>query len=201
METKMRLLIIDDHPMTCAGLKSLLQGHFPEAVVETLHAFDAAVASATDASWDYLFLDMHLPGQPFPELLAALAAQLSRVILISAYPEPASVAMARQRGVRGLLPKNIDIEHIINGFQRIRAGESVFLDGNGMAWPEDSGPSLTGRQNDILEALLAGLSNKQIARRCNISEYTVKEHVTAILAAYGVRNRLELLLQHRPPVA
>lgn len=194
----MRLLIIDDHPMTCAGLKSLLQGHYPDATVETLHAFDAAIA--TDSGWDYLFLDMHLPGQPFPELLAALAEQLSRVILISAYPEPAAVALARQRGVRGLLPKNIDIDHIIDGFQRIRFGESAFLDSNGMAWPETGAPSLTGRQNEILEALLAGLSNKQIARRHNISEYTVKEHVTAILSAYGVRNRLELLLQQRPPV-
>ncbi len=194
----MRLLIIDDHPMTCAGLKSLLQGHYPEAHIGTLHAFENSVAARED--WDFLFLDMHLPGQAFHELLIALKAQLHKIILISAYPEPASVELARQRGVLGLLPKNIDIEHILSGFQRIREGESIFLDSSGMPLPNTSQKAiLTGRQNDILEALLAGLSNKQIARKLNISEYTVKEHVTAILAAYGVRNRLELLLQHRPP--
>ncbi|MDQ8037299.1 MAG: response regulator transcription factor [Pedobacter sp.] len=193
----MQLLIIDDHPMTCAGLKSLLQGHYPEAVVDTLHNFNASVSSGP---WDYLFLDMHLPGQAFHEVLAALGTRLQQVILISAYPEPAAVELARQRGVLGLLPKNIDIEHIIDGFQRIRHGERIFLDAQGAALPDSAQkPALTGRQNDILDALLGGLSNKQIARKYSISEYTVKEHVTAILAAYGVRNRLELLLQHRPP--
>lgn len=195
----MRLLIIDDHPMTCAGLKSLLQGHYPEAHIATLHDFSASVVNA--GSWDYLFLDMHLPGQAFHEMLTALSARLQQVILISAYPEPAAVELARQRGVLGLLPKNIDIEHIIDGFQRIRNGDRVFLDAQGLALPDSTHkPGLTGRQGDILEALLGGLSNKQIARKHGISEYTVKEHVTAILAAYGVRNRLELLLQHRPPV-
>ncbi len=195
----MRLLIIDDHPMTCAGLKSLLQGHYPEACIETLHAFDDSVAERRD--WDFLFLDMHLPGQPFHELLMALKNRLGKVILISAYPEPAAVELARQRGVRGLLPKNIDIEHLLDGFLRIRNGDSIFLDNSGNPLPTGNHKAgLTERQNEILDALLAGLSNKQIARKYNISEYTVKEHVTAILAAHGVRNRLELLLQHRPPV-
>lgn len=194
----MQLLIIDDHPMTCAGLKSLLQGHYPEATIDTLHNFNAASVNAGE--WDYLFLDMHLPGQAFHEVLSELGTRLQQVILISAYPEPAAVELARQRGVLGLLPKNIDIEHIIDGFQRICRGERIFLDAQGAPLADNAGKStLTGRQSDILEALLGGLSNKQIARKYSISEYTVKEHVTAILAAYGVRNRLELLLQHRPP--
>lgn len=195
----MHLLIIDDHPMTCAGLKSLLQGHYPEAHIETRHNFQ--LDDIAGKNRDYIFLDMHLPGQPFHEVLAALAEHMQRVVLISAYPEPAAVELARQHGVRGLLPKNIDIEHIIDGFQRIRNGENVFLDAQGMALPGSVRKSdLTGRQRDILDALLGGLSNKQIARKLGISEYTVKEHVTAILAAYGVRNRLELLLHQRPPV-
>ena len=60
---------------------------------------------------------------------------------------------------------------------------------------------MTGRQLEVYEALLGGLSNKQIARKLDISEYTVKDHVTAILNAFGARNRMELLLlQQRPPV-
>ncbi len=194
----MRLLIIDDHPMTCAGLKSLLQGHYPDAHIATLHNFNPA--NVNDGDWDYLFLDIHLPGQAFHDVLMALGSRLQHVILISAYPEPAAVELARQRGVLGLLPKNIDIEHIIDGFQRICSGERIFLDSQGISLPEaPQKPALTNRQNDILEALLGGLSNKQIARKLNISEYTVKDHVTAILAICGARNRLELLLQHRPP--
>jgi two-component system nitrate/nitrite response regulator NarL len=195
----MKLLIIDDHPMTGAGLKSLLQSHYPQAQIKTLNEFSAAEINTTD--WDYIFLDMHLPGYSFRELLDALTEQINRIILISAYPEPDAVELARQRGVRGLLPKNIDIEHILDGFQRIQHGENIFLNAQDILSAGNiRSACLTDRQRDILDTLLNGLSNKQIARKFSISEHTVKEHVSAILASYGVRNRLELLLQHRPPV-
>lgn len=203
----MKLLIIDDHPMTCAGLQGLLQAHWREAEVRVLHDFHPDVAQQP---WDHLFLDIHLPGQVFADVLAALGPRLPQVVLISAYPQPAAVALARQQGVCGVLPKNIDIQLIIDGFKRILQGERVFIGNDGQAMGDGSGssgtafgtpdgPALTARQHDTLQALMAGLSNKQIARKLGISEHTVKEHVTAILAAYGVRNRLELLLQRQPP--
>ena len=197
----MKLLIVDDHPMTCAGLQGLLQAHWREAEVAVLHDFSPAV---TTRDWDHLFLDIHLPGHAFADVLAALGPRLPRVVLISAYPQPADVAQARQLGVSGVLPKNIDIQLIIDGFRRILQGERVFIgnDGQALPWPaEPTAPALTARQHDTLQALLAGLSNKQIARKLGISEHTVKEHVTAILAAYGVKNRLELLLQRQAPGA
>lgn len=195
----MRLAIIDDHPMTCAGLKSLLQGCYPHAVIITMHQFDEE--AVLHEEWDYLFLDMHLPNKSFQEVLISLKHLSKKTILISAWPEPMLLEFARLRGVCGFLPKNIDVTHILEGFHRIQQGEQIFLGNDGSVLPDISvQPRLTERQNEILEALLMGLSNKQIAQRCCISEYTVKEHVTAILAAYGVRNRLELLLQHKSPV-
>lgn len=189
----MRLLIIDDHPMTCAGLKSLLQACYPGAVIDTLHTLHAPPLDNRIAQADFLFLDMHLPGIEFPAVLEALAGHLHRVILISASPEPSAVALARSLGVRGLLLKNADVSAVLEGFQRIQAGEAVFDDANASphAW---SRPLLTRRQEEVLKALLAGLSNKQIARELDISEHTVKEHVSAILMAFGARNRLELVL-------
>jgi len=195
----MQLLIVDDHPMTCAGLRSLLQVCYPQARIDTLHQLDT---EASDGRWDYLFLDMHLPGLRFEDALERLAPRLSRVILISAAPEPEAVDLARRRGVCGLLLKNADIDHLLEGFRRIQAGEKVFVDAEEMiglrAPPQER---LTERQRHIYEALLGGFSNKQIARTLGISEYTVKEHVTAILTVFGVRNRLELVLrQQKPPV-
>lgn len=187
----MRLLIIDDHPMTCAGLKSLLQTCYPASVIDTLHTANASGPLAAHA--DHIFLDMHLPGMEFPEVLDTLQDHLGRVILISACPEPAAVALARSRGARGLLLKNADVSAVLDGFKRIQAGELVFdgVDQDTGAWTR---PLLTKRQDDVLKALLAGLSNKQIARELDISEHTVKEHVTAILTAFGAKNRLELVL-------
>lgn len=192
----MRLLIVDDHPMTCTGLKSLLQTCYPSARIQTQHDVGEWVQQVN--TWDYVFLDMHLPGVRFATLLDQLAAQLSRVILISASPEADLVAQARVRGVRGLLLKNADVERILDGFRRIQAGEAVFADCEG-AVINHVQPShkLTERQQQVLEALLGGLSNKQIARKLGITEHTVKDHVAIILSAYGARNRMSLLLQQQ----
>lgn len=189
----MRLLIIDDHPMTCAGLKSLLQACYPCVQIEARHSSTGLADLASFA--DYIFLDMHLPDVGFLQVLDMLSGHMSRVILISAAPEPAAVLQARSRGARGLLLKNADVAHILDGFKRIQAGEQVFDD---LALHEQNSLDLlTERQRSVFDALLAGLSNKQIARLLDISEYTVKEHVTAILAIFGVRNRLELVLRQQ----
>lgn len=189
----MRLLIIDDHPMTCAGLKSLLQACYPSAFIEARHNTTGLGELARQA--DFIFLDMHLPDLGFLQVLDVLAGHMPRVILISAAPEPGAVLQARSRGARGLLLKNADVSHILDGFTRIQAGELVFDDV--ALESQDCIDMLTERQRSVFDALLAGLSNKQIARLLDISEYTVKEHVTAILAIFGVKNRLELVLRQQ----
>lgn len=196
----MRLLIVDDHPMTCAGLKSLLQACYPDARIEARSAASALLEGAD--RWDYIFLDMHLPGVRFPQLLQDIHALAPRVILISASPEPEYVEQARARGVRGLLLKNADAERILDGFRRIQAGERVFDDAADLSGQRPAAAELlTARQQEVYDALIGGLSNKQIARKLGIAENTVKEHVAAVLALFGARNRLELLLQQRrPPV-
>jgi len=191
----MRLLIIDDHPMTCIGLRSLLQSCYPDAQIEMQH--HTAGLAATGARWDYIFLDMHLPGVRFVPLLEEIHALMSRVILISANPEPEIVEQARARGVRGLLLKNADTPLLLDGFRRIQGGERVFNESDELIGARHAPAELTARQKDIYEALVGGLSNKQIARKLGISEHTVKEHVTSVLGFFGARNRLELLLQQQ----
>ena len=90
----MRLLIIDDHPMTCAGLKSLLQAYYPDASIEARHTPPPPALLAQ--GWDHIFLDMHLPGFSFRELLDQLEGHLPRVILISAADD-----LPAGRAVRG----------------------------------------------------------------------------------------------------
>lgn len=192
----MRLLIVDDHPMTCAGLKSLLQACFPKTRIDTRH--DASELDRGVDRWDYVFLDMHLPGVHFQSLLESIQGDLGRVILISANPEPEIVERAKARGVAGLLVKNADAQQILDGFRRIQSGERVFVETDLIGASEELRQSgLTERQQEVFEALVSGLSNKQIARKLGISEHTVKEHVAAVLAVFGVPNRMALLLKLR----
>jgi DNA-binding NarL/FixJ family response regulator len=190
----MKLLIIDDHPMVSAGLKSMLEVHYPSAYIAVHNKFSKTDIIATN--WDYIFLDMHIPEYSFSEILDALLEQVKQIILISAYPEQHLIEIARKYGVRGFLHKNSNIEKIIETFQRIQTGECVFMDADGVDFIRIK---LTNRQVVIIEDVLKGLSNKQIARKFNISENTVKEHVSAILVAYGVGNRLDLLLLNSLP--
>lgn len=193
----LRLLIVDDHPMTCAGLQALLHSRYPQAVIDVRH--EAAALSQAARGYDWLFLDMHLPGVAFVDLLTELHGLSERLILISANPEPEIVEQARALGVRGLLLKNADAALLLDDFRRIRGGERVFGESASLIGGLRPPAELTARQREIYQALLGGLSNKQIARKFDISEYTVKEHVTAVLNHFGVRNRLELLLQQRRP--
>ncbi len=191
----LRLLIVDDHPMTCVGLQSLLQSCYPDALIDSLH--DANTLAARGHGYDFIFLDMHLPGVRFGELLEHLHALCGRLILISADPEPEIVEQGRACGVRGLLLKNADADQLLDGFRRIRGGARVFAESGSLFGARPVPTELTVRQRQIFEALIGGLSNKQIARKLEISEYTVKEHVTSVLSHFGARNRLELLLQTR----
>lgn len=176
--------------MTCAGLKSLLQACYADAQINT--QYDANALEHVASQYDYVFLDMHLPDIHFVHLLEKLHTNLRHVILISASPEADIVEQARARGVRGLLLKNANAEKILDGFQRIQAGERVFEESVDLISGRQ--PTLTARQQQVFDALLGGLSNKQIARKLDISEHTVKDHVAAILTLFNARNRLDLLL-------
>ena len=107
---------------------------------------------------------------------------------------------ARKVGIKETL--GTDAPQILEGFRRIRAGERVFSESHDLIGARRAPPELSARQQEVYDALIGGLSNKQIARKLSISEHTVKDHVTAVLSYFGARNRLELLLLHqRPPLA
>jgi len=93
-----------------------------------------------------------------------IAGQRSRVILNPATPEPKAVEPARGRGVRGRLPKNAVAEHRLDGFRQLRPRDPGFIGPTDLSGGRKRSPSpLTGRQRDMFDALLGGLSSQQIA--------------------------------------
>lgn len=195
----MKLLIVDDHPMATIGLKSMLGARRDKWQLES--ASDVSALRQGQWPWDLVLLDMHLPGENFADLLVEFAQRVNKIILISASPEPELVERARARGARGLLLKTTSAEALLADLDRIVAGERVFNDTAGLYGSRPAAANLSPRQREVYEALRGGLSNKQIARKLDISEHTVKEHVAAVLATMGARSRLELVLQEQKPVA
>lgn len=207
----MNILIVDDHPLTCQGLAALLGatggGDTPARCVASVHsAAQARQAIASPPVPDWIFLDLNLPDDGrhtfFHELCAGPLA--ARTVLISAEIPHGLVQQALAAGMRGFIPKSADPGMVIEGFAVVQRGE-VYLPPALSALryaPAAVQPtrSLSPRLLDVQSLVLRGASNKVIARHFGLSEYTVKEYMSSILAHHGVSNRLELVLklQGRP---
>lgn len=196
----MHILIVDDHPLTCAGLASLLGSVHAQARVQTAHtAQEARAMLLAGAAIDWLFLDIRLPDDPQGRLFEWICetAWVARTILISAQAERDFLAQALAAGVRGFIPKSADPDMVLQGFDVIRQGQ-VFLPPQ-LARPApavaDERKPLSPRQQEVLGYLLQGSANKVIARELDLTLHTVKEYASTIFRIYGVSNRLELVLK------
>ncbi len=205
----MNLLIVDDHPLTCQGLAALLCATHPGTQIQTAYsAAQARLALQRLPESDWIFLDINLPDDPQHQLFKNLCDSpwIGRTILISAEPEHRLIRTALAAGARGFIPKAADPALVLEGFDRILAGDfyvpaelqAVLTDTSGGAV---TAKALSPRLQQVQELLLRGAANKVIARNLNLSDHTVKEYVSSILAYYGVTSRLELILKlvgHRP---
>lgn len=199
----MHILIIDDHPLTCQGLASLLSSSVPGTSVQMAHTTaDARAALSSAQPPDWLFLDIQLPDDPQRHFFTDLCTTpwVRQTVLMSGDVDHALLRTALGAGARGFMPKSADPAMVLAGFEAVRRGE-VYLPAALSALlqsapPEvHAGKTLSPRLRDVQMRILRGASNKAIAREFSISEHTVKEYVSSVLAYHGVGNRLALILK------
>ena len=199
------LLIADDHPLFREALRGVVARVMPDAQLHEADSVDALYALVeAEPDADLLLLDLNMPGaQGFSSLvhLRALHPQLP-IVVVSAREEPAVMRRALDHGAVGFIPKSADAATL---------GEAIgsVLDGDHWApaaafnapaaQPEEHDAArrlrdLTPQQFRVLQMLGAGLLNKQIGYELNVSEATVKAHVTAILRKLGAGNRTQAVL-------
>lgn len=211
MGTNYEILIADDHPLFRSALLQALSAGLPGALKLTEAGTIAELQSLLEqrSNWDLVLLDLNMPGAHGFSGLVLLRSQYPHipVIVISAQEEAAVVRRARDFGASGFIPKSSSLEVI-------QASVQAVLDGD-VCWPpqvdESVSPlsaeqetisaqlaSLTPQQFRVLSMVCDGLLNKQIAYELNVSEATVKAHVTAIFRKLDVRTRTQaaLALQH-----
>lgn len=208
----MRILLVDDHDLFREGLKWLLSGldgdlHFVEA--DSLGAFAKAVKQG-DEAFDIILLDLYLPDSKGLQGLH-LAREIlpgATTVVLSSRDDPQFIRAAMDDGAAGFIPKSSTREVLIAALRLILAG-GVYVPPHilspGPATAE-KGPNsdthtrrqrnptldhLTVRQCDVLKLAVQGKANKIIARELDISEATVKVHLSASFRALGVKNRTE----------
>ena len=200
---RVRIGIADDHEIFRDGLRRLLESERGfEVIAEAADGVDA-VRVAREAKPDILLLDVAMPRMGGLETLSAPELQLTRVILLTAAIDPSELLRAVQLGARGVVLKESATRHLIDGIHRVMEGK--FLIGSEVAddlaqavrhlgTPKEKPYGLTPRELEIVEAIAAGDSNRDIAARLNISLQTVKHHLTSVFDKTGTSTRLELAL-------
>lgn len=210
-----RLLIAEDHAVVRGGLLQLLDGTEGIEVVAAASGGQEAIALAAEHKPDVVLMDLEMPdvdgieatrrirqgearGADASGADASDPAALPAVVVLTAFSDRRRILAAIDAGALGYLLKDAEPEELIRGIEAAARGESP-LDPKAAqalvaARAEQSAPELTPREGEVLALLADGLPNKLIARRLEISEKTVKAHLTRIFQQIGVTDRTQAAL-------
>lgn len=198
----MKFLIVDDHAVVREGVAAVLRQAYGDVVVLQAPTSSGALALAQDAlDLDLILLDLMMPDA---DGMAALAefGQLHPglpIIVVSSSESASDVRRAMALGALGYVPKSANSATLLAAVMLVLAGEvyvpPFMVRDGGAATRQRLGPAqhstLTERQREVLKLISLAASNKDIALQLNLSEKTVKAHVTAIFRALGVVNRAQ----------
>ena len=206
-----RVLIADDHPLYRDALRAIVPQACPAADLREASCQEDVLREVTsDAAFDLIVLDLNLPGVVGLSCLNRVRdiAPLTPILVVSANDDPAMMSDVIKAGGTGYVPKSAQRQMLVDAI-RVIMGGGTYLPMEGMIALRESQPppstpeanasrdALTSRQRRVLELLAEGKSNKQIASELQISEITIKAHVSAILKKLGVNNRVQAALEAR----
>ncbi len=204
-----RILIADDHTIFRDGLRTLFAGEKQFKVVGEAGDGEEILRMVELLNPDILLLDLVMPKLSGLEVLKSLADTRTTVrsIILSGAADGRDISRAFELGARGLVLKESAATLLFKSIQAVMAGKywvgqsSVATLSQSLEHYRDSAKEgkkkdfgLTGREKEIVRAVISGHLNKEIADQYGISEQTVKHHITNIFDKLGVYNRLELTL-------
>ncbi len=198
-----RLLIADDHPIVREGLRRIAADQPGISVVAEAASADEALTKVASNAVDVMLLDVSMPGPTFIEVLQQVRRDHSsvKVLVLSVHPEDQWAVRALRAGAAGYLTKDHSPEQLIEAIRRVyRGGKYVTaalaeklatgLEAGGSGTPHEG---LSDREYEVLRALGAGLSVKDVAGRLNLSPKTVSTYRTRILEKMQMRTNADLV--------
>jgi DNA-binding NarL/FixJ family response regulator len=200
-----KFVIADDHPLFRGALKQALAGFTDNTGILEAGDFESAKALiAANDDVDLVLLDLSMPGASGLSGLVSLRGVHPAVpmVVVSAHDDPETIRRALELGASGFISKSASMEEIRSGVEAVLAGgvaAPVGIDLGVERDPEISDlikrlQSLTPQQTRVLSMLGEGLLNKQIAYELDVSEATIKAHVSAVLQKLGVDSRTQAVI-------
>jgi NarL family two-component system response regulator LiaR len=195
-----QVLIVDDHDMLREGLASFLRAYPDLNMVGEAASGSEAIRLCLDLHPDVVLIDLMMP-----EMDGVTAIQFIhqehpniRIIALSSFSNDELVRSALRAGANGYLLKNVTAESLAHAIRASYAGLPILSPEIAQTFYKDHdlpvlhmGNKLTHREKEVLDLIIAGLSNSEIANNLKISLYTVKNHVSNILVKMGVSSRTE----------
>jgi two-component system NarL family response regulator len=191
---RIRLLVVDDHPVVLEGLRALF-ARLPDCeVVGEANSGEAALADYRRLAPDVVVLDLRLPGMDGAAAIAELLEldPQARVVVLTSFGGDADIRRALAAGARGVVLKGAPADELIEAVQRVRAGETFLgRDAQAELTQGQDLPPLTSRELEVLELVASGLRNREVADALGLSISTVKVHVNRILDKLDAQDRTE----------
>ena len=194
VQSAIRVLIVDDHPVVRAGLASMLSTRPEVEVAGTAANGDAALRSLRSDEVDVVLLDLRMARMGGIELLRDMRrlAFAARAIILTSFVTDEEIYQAIQAGAWGYLTKETGLDLMMEAITAVHSGRR-FVRGEiaERLVARMSRGDLTQREFEVLKLVAKGLTNKEIGESLRISSLTVKNHVNSILVKLEVSDRTE----------
>ena len=194
------ILLADDHPVVLDGLERFLSGAGDFEIVASCRDGSTALQVIRDKKPDLALLDVDMPGLSGSYVLAATVSEVltTRVVLLSDSATHTDVAEALRNGAWDMISKTLTAYGMLNRLRRVAAGYrwsahcGTRSEGAVANQDEAIATLLTPREREITALVSAGMSNKEIAQRIEVSAGTVKIHLSNIFQKLNLNNRTSL---------
>ncbi len=205
MKTPIRVLITDDHEIVRKGISALLATEKDIQVVGEAANGEEAVAKAAALKPDVVLMDLVMPGVDGIEATRRITGQMPgvRVLVLTSFAADDKVFPAVKAGALGYLLKDSGPDELIEAIRRVHRGEPSLEPSiarkvlQELSSPSKAKPTtdpLTERELDVLRRIAQGLSNKEIADKLFVAEWTVRTHVSNILSKLHLASRTQAAL-------
>lgn len=189
-----RVLVVDDHPVVRRGLHSMLDGESGISVVGMASSGREGLEAAEKLNPDVVLLDLRMPDMGGVEVIHRLRGghRECRVLVLTNYQLDEDIFNAIEAGALGYLLKSASQEEVVEAIKAVHRGKRRIPAALAMRLAERMGRSaLSSREQEVLELVVNGLTNKEIAQALGISDITARNHVISLLSKLNAKDRTE----------
>ena len=197
LSQKISVMVVDDHPLIRVGIAAIVNARADMTVVAQAGTGEEALELFRRNKPDVTLMDLRLPGIGGVEAIAAMRTTRpdARFIVVTTYDGDEDIHRALEAGAQGYIIKGMPYQTLVEAIHRVHLGKRFLPPpvANTLAsrMPDSD---LSPREKEVLLLLVAGRSNKEIAQTLDITEATVKSHVSTILMRLGVDDRTQAVV-------